>query len=567
MVRPVPFIVASLLVCDPAFADQGGDAVRDILPQLAHLGITLLGLAVAARLAWQAFGRAVPVANVPTFPRYMTSRQQYRLGSLAFILFACGFFLLLVYENRQVITLAPLIPAIPGTILQAAKDQSAPYLIVIAAMGAVYLYLLTKEAEWNVLLMMRDVIHTWISVPQLAKQIIAQIRFSLRVPGEALPCVIASSPEVVEGDFHKGPNTPDRMWAEICYMRWWLTQRHDGGNDATFFTEDSFGFEKLMDESQTASYTMVRWKSGTAVDLVTTTFTQAIKDLHDRFARLVACYLIYRNGSRKILCAEAKKLGVDVDVPVLDNPLRYWIVYVIALIFSVYIGVIVSAIAYDFIDGKGIILRQDPNRLQAWVLYSLCNYGLAIVIVLLLRWMVNWLGGSVSQSHLITYCWTFLVAFVVGPAGLAGAVYFFGQGGYQGTSYPDLYFTMLRWGLGPALVSVYISYYLDRQTCSDLPDIDSSTATAGRRLLNCFGFAVGTVFLLLPCLLSLDAKGGTWVSSKLQFIATGTTFCVTFGLALAAQFALRKEAQATKPPLLRSDPVTSTRPTDDTAIR
>jgi hypothetical protein len=474
----------------------------------------------------------------------MTSRQQYLLGSLAFILFACGFFLLLVHENRQVIMLAPLIPAIPDTILQAAKDQSAPYLIVITAMGAVYLYLLTKEAEWNVLLMMRDVIHIWISVPQLAKQIIAQIRFSLRVPAEAVPNVIASAPEVVEADFHKGPNTPDRMWSEICYMKWWLTQRREAGRDATFFTEDSFGFDQITEESQRASYTMVRWKSGNAPDLVATAFTQTIKDLRDRFARLVACYLIYRNGPRKNLCAEAKQFGIDLDAPVQNNPLRYWIIYAVALVFSVYIGVIVSAIAYDLLDGKGLVLRQDPNRLQAWVLYSLCNYGLAILVVLLLRWMVSSLGGGFNPSHLITYCWTFLVAFVVGPAGLAVAVHFFGQPPLNGMPYPDLYFRMLRWGLGSALVSVYISYYFDRQACSDLPDIDSSAATLWWRLLNCFGFAIVTVFLLLPYLLSLTAPpDATWVASKLQFIATVTTFCVAFGLALAAQFALKKEAQ------------------------
>jgi hypothetical protein len=556
MVRSVLFIFASLFVCGPAFADQGGDAASDMLPQLEHWAITLLGLVVAARLAWQAFGRAVTVANVPTFPRYMTSQQQYRLGSVAFILFACGFFLLLVYENRQVITLAPLIDAIPEAILQAAKDQSAPYLIVVTAMGAVYLYLLTKEADWNVLLMMRDVIHSWISVPQLAKQIIAQIRVSLRVPEKAIPSVIASSPEVVEGDFHKDSSTPDRMWAEICYMKWWLTQRRDGGKDATFFTEDSFSFDRLTAESRQASWTMVKWKSGSAAELIASEFTATIKDLRDRFARLVACYLIYRNGYKKDLCVEANKFGVDVNAPVFDNPLRYWIVYVIALIFSVYVGVIVSAVAYDFLDGKGIVLGQDPNRLQAWVLYSLCNYGLAIVIVLLLRWMLNSLGGGVSQSHLTTYCWTFVVAFAVGPAGLAVAVHFFGQGGLGGMPYPDLYFRMLRWGLGPALVSVYISYYLERQTCSDLPDIDGSVATLGWRLLNCFGFAAGTVFLLLPQLLSLTAPpDATWVASKLQFIATGTTFCVTFGLALAAQFALRKETQATTASFSSGDPV------------
>lgn len=101
---------------------------------------------------------------------------------------------------------------------------------------------------------------------------------------------------------------------------------------------------------------------------------------------------------------------------------------------------------------------------------------------------------------------------------------------------------MLRWGLGPALVTVYISYYLDRQSCSDLPDIDNSMRTVAWRLFNCFGFAATNVFLLLPQLLSLMAQeGAIWETNKLRFIAAGTTFCLAFGLALAAQFALKKE--------------------------
>ena len=288
---------------------------------------------------------------------------------------------------------------------------------------------------------------------------------------------------------------------------------------------------------------MVSWKSGIAPDLVATAYAQTIKDLHDRFARLVPA-MIYRNGARKTLYADAKQFGVDVDTPVQSNPLRYWIIYAIALIVSVYVGVIVSAVAYDFLDGKGIVLGQDSDRLQAWVLYALCNYGLAIIVVLLLRWMVSSLGADVSQSHLITYCWTFLVSFVVGPAGLTVAVHFFGQPPLNGMPYLELYSKMLKWGLGPALVSVYISYYLERQACSDLPDIDSSAATLWRRLLNCFGFASGTVFLLLPHLMYLTAPpDAIWVASKLQFVATVTTFCMALRLALAAQFALKKEAQ------------------------
>jgi hypothetical protein len=546
MFRILMGIIASVVVPTQGLTDQGIDSTTEMLPSLAHWTITLLGLVVAGRLAWQAFGRAVTIAEVPTFPKYMTSRQQYRLGSFVFVLFSCGFFLLLVQENRDVIALAPLVPAIPEIIVQAAKDQTAPYLVVIAAMGAVYLYLLTKEAQWNVLLMARDMIHSWISVPQLAKQIIAQIRFSLRIPQDVLPKVIASSPEVAEQDFHKDSNTPDRMWAEICYMKWWLTQGRNTGNDATFFTEDSFGFEKLMEEFQQASPTMSQWKSGAPTGLAASQISQSIKDLFSRFARLVACYLIYRNGSRTDLRNEASKLGIEVDASLPDNPLRYWIVYIVALIGSVYIGVTVSAVSYDLLAGKGLVLAQDPNRLLAWVMYSLSNYGLAIIVVLLLRFAVSSLTGDASQSHLTIYCWSFLVAAAVGPCGLTVAVHYFGQADLQKMPLISLYYYLLRWGLGPALVTVYISYYLDRQSCSDLPDIDSSVGTVGWRLLNCSGFAITSVFLLLTPLLGMSSPpGATWETSKLQFIGAGTTFCIAFGLALAAQFALKKGPRAT----------------------
>ena len=201
----------------------------------------------------------------------------------------------------------------------------------------------------------------------------------------------------------------------------------------------------------------------------------------------------------------------------------------------------VSAVAYDLLEGKGLVLAQDPNRLLAWVMYSLCNYGLAIVVILLLQFAVSSLTGDSSQSHLTTYCWTFLIAVVVGPCGLTVAVHYFGQGELPQMPFISLYYSMLRWGLGPALVTVYISYYLDRQSCSDLPDIDGSAGTVAWRLLNCCGFAATSVFLLLPPLLSLIApEGATWETNKLRFIAAGTTFCVTFGLALAAQFALKR---------------------------
>jgi hypothetical protein len=112
----------------------------------------------------------------------------------------------------------------------------------------------------------------------------------------------------------------------------------------------------------------------------------------------------------------------------------------------------------------------------------------------------------------------------------------------------EVFYSMLKWGLGPALVAVYISYYLDRQTCDDLPDINHSYSTIGWRLLNCIGFATITLFFLLPPLLALETNpSAAWDTPKLRFVASGTVFFVALGLAVAAQFALRKGTRQTAP--------------------
>src|SRR5262249_47896660 len=270
------------------------------------------------------------------------------------------------------------------------------------------------------------------------------------------------------------------------------------------------------------------------------------------FSRLVACYLIYRNASREELCAEAREFGVDVTVPPPENPLRYWIVYVIALIASVYVGVYASAFTYDWFSGQGFNIGDYPDRALAWAMYSFANYGVAIIAILLLRFVIQSLGNGLHQSHLIMYCWTFLVAFVAGPFGLAVAVHFFGPvPRFAGWSFLQVFYEMLKWGLAPALVAVYISYSLDRQTARDLPDIDHSRATFGWRLVNCFGFAAVSVFLLLPPLLALKVEqpDATGDRPRLRFTAGGRVFGVALGLVWAANFALGRGTKTAVPVL------------------
>lgn len=542
----------ALIALTSAAAAQAVTEATSSSHVIAQWAFTVLGVAMAGRMAWQAFGRSpVPVADVPTFPRYMTSRGQYQLGSWTFAALASLFFFLLVFEHRQVFELASVLSSylpdgILKTLLDAAAKDTASQLVVIAAVGGIYLFVLSKEGPWNVVLMMRDAIYRCISIPQLASRIVDQIRFSLKVPAAARSAVIAGTPGLVEQDFQKAPNTPDRRWAETCYMKWWLVQGQDAGDDATFFAEQSFGFDALLSELQDVSRAMSTWKSGGVADISLPDLFVKVNNLHNRFSRLLACYLIYRNSSRKALAAEALQFGISINFQRLENPLKYWIIYLLVLLGAVYVGVYVSAVGYDLAADHVLNAGQDITRTFQWMLYSTSNYGFAIIVVLLLRMAGSHFGNGLSLSPLITYCWTFVVAFLAGPLGLTLALHFFGPDALQKMDLWPLFVRNMRWGMGPAFVCIYISYYLDRQSCVDMPSIDHSAATIGWRLLNAFAFAGAIVLLLLPALMSIGqipVADDPWTAAKLRTVATGTLFAMTFALALAAQFAVRDQSE------------------------
>jgi hypothetical protein len=120
MFRAVLCGILLFATCNPVLADDGNAAASALEPWIAHVAITVLGSLVAIHFALEAFARPVEIDNAPTFPRYMTSRQQYRLGSWLFVLFACGFFLLLVYEH--VVEAASVFEQeLPGLIKEALK--------------------------------------------------------------------------------------------------------------------------------------------------------------------------------------------------------------------------------------------------------------------------------------------------------------------------------------------------------------------------------------------------------------------------------------------------------------
>jgi hypothetical protein len=156
---------------------------------------TVVGLLIAARFAFLAFDKRITVDDEPTFPKYMTSRSHYWIGCVLFVIFACLFFVIIVLEHRDVVRLVSLlngilpvsVTEINKEIMQAIEKQTTTYLMMIViAMGVVYLYVLKTESQWNILLLVRNMIHHWISIPQLTGQIITLTINSLCVPKDAI---------------------------------------------------------------------------------------------------------------------------------------------------------------------------------------------------------------------------------------------------------------------------------------------------------------------------------------------------------------------------------------------
>jgi hypothetical protein len=519
----------------------------------AHVAVTLIGVVFAMRLAATAFARPpLRLADVLTGPEYLTSPEYYRFGMAVFVIVVSFIFLVLIYLHREVVAVVDLfkIPFVPEAyvkqMMEAVSKDTAPYLLIVVIIGALYLYLLHKEAEWNVLLMLRDVIHIWIAIPNRVGTIVEEISHSLSVPRASVRDVVSRGLGVSAEDFAKDRNTPERLWAELSYIQMWLETQREAG-EVEFFNKDEFKLDEVLSEydGMVATVGALRGNGPAAATLVPT-----IKSLRNRFARIAGCYLVHKYGLSERLDHQALAFGIPVAPRTDQNPLKYIAIYLLTVAMSVYVGVYVSAIFFDWHSGMPLldaIASQDGDLVLHWVGYSAANYGLAITVILVIRF-IGWASSTRAHvTYLSTYCWTALTAFLVGPVGLAlTAKYAFPVARFADTGLLATIASELEWGIGPAIIAVFISYYMDRQTSSTLPDINQSHGSIAWRIVVSLLLALATVVMLLPPLLSLKAAvGAPWSAEKLRLVAVGTTFFISFSLAMAAQFALRKpNAQA-----------------------
>jgi hypothetical protein len=345
------------------------------------------------------------------------------------------------------------------------------------------------------------------------------------------------TPFITIGDFDKDRRSLDRQWAELCYIRRWLERHRAQGSHFTFFNEPSFAWQQLKNEYDNALVRIAPLKQGDVSDShIFADVATKVDALRRRYCRLTACFLVFKNETRKDAFRDAQQFGVSItpEAP-RANPFRYVVMFFAAIIIAIYLGVSLSAMMWDVLHPNS--LRGDPEVATKWMYYALANYGMPIMAVLLLRYLGWRSDPGQPNSYLISYATIFLISLCVASVFLALAKVAAGK--VAMTSFVDQLFGNFKWAISPAVVSIYIAYHVDRQIDPLLPNIGSYEHWGlPQRLLSCLLFgALVTLFSALPTL-SISISHSPWPVEKLQAVILGTTFIIGLIISLVGEFLL-----------------------------
>jgi hypothetical protein len=515
----------------PAAAQDAGATQPDPFLYTAQAVLLILGMAFTGYWAYDGFNAPpIRLGDGHTLPRYMTQPSQYRMGAIAFVAMCLLVYVLIAYFHKEFLPLVGIIaPELQHTIEKSMTDGSLGYPLVVIFAAAIFVTSLKIESEWNPLLVLRRVVHGWVSIPQLANALMVMARDELVAPLEARTLVAGNpaTPYVTVGDFDKDRRSLDRRWAELCYIRLWLDRNRAQGSHLTFFNEPCFAWEQLQADYDNVRDRIAPLKRGEVTD--TNIFADVagkVDALRRQYCRLAACFLVFKNQTHKNALRDAKQFGVTITLEFARaNPLRYIGIFLVAIMIAIYFGVSLSAMMWDLLHHNfGGVFSQDPDLITRWIGFGLANYGMAIVAVLLLRYLGWTADSSQPDSYLISYTAIFLVALCVSAFCLALAIKLAGTSRTAMLPYPAIIFASLKWSISPAIVSVYVAYHIDRQIDPLMPDIGSYEHWGlPQRLMSCvfFGMLV-TLFSALPAMSIQAEPTAVWPVNKLRLVIIGT---------------------------------------------
>lgn len=571
--RIVSSLTITAALCLPAAArnvapDDGGYYYYALRILLVTIAIVL-----AAHYAHGAFEAPITTPeDGPAPPRYMTQPHQYRMGMIAYIGLCLAVYALILGYYRD---LAPFLelaapPEFREFIDAEIKQTSTSFPVVVILGVAALVILLKIEREWNPLFVLRRLVWRWVSIPELANQITEAARSNLVVPAEARR-ELASDPKnhIDISDFEKGRQNVDRSWAELCYVRLWLTRNLEQGSHNIFFNEPSFAWKTLESDYETMRERITRAKQAPKPEdpfdrEVLETIALKVDKLRRKYCRLAACFIVFKNAKKKGTVRDAIELGARIATEeVRANPMRYVVMFILAIVASIYLGVWLSATIWDLVHaataGMAGSSPVPANGAAAtrWVYYGLATFGTPIAVCLMLRYLTWSYDAEQPDSYPASYATIVVVALCVSVASLALATRI-GHGVHAHDPWTDLLYRDFKWGWSPALICVYVVYHIDRQIDPLLPDIGKIGGEGvSNRVLACFSFAIFVTLLSSLPTASLEVQPDSpWSIEKLRFVVIGTIFALGFVTALVSQFCLvkprpgaRRGADVTSPAL------------------
>ena len=520
------------------------------LPLIGAGIVVLMGLIFGYAGSRQTFEKVVGVSEVSIPPRFLMRQQPFVYGRITFILFCLGAYVFALVFYRQLPALVPLLPeAAQSFIPDAVKkmnDPSVGLIAIAAAITAVFLHFLESDFKGNFIYRFREIIYSSMSVPFSCLRIQKWLLEAIAVP-QPQQAALAAQPclGVTVSDFSLHRDDIRRQWAELAAMHEWVEAQRTLPDSHAIFADASFAFEKSHNRFVAAGQSVQGYQVGGANNpQVYAAVGDFLDELRSEYARYMACLLLSQSTSRRGFYAACERWGVNLGSTRLASPLKYSALYLVMLIASIMLGPYLCAVGYDLSQGKAFqeaLASQTMDYIQRWLIAGFGTYFSPIFFVLLIRNLAWRISPERNLPSLVTYAWILLGAFAMSLIGDISAsvvnhwddpIDWDHLWTYVGRDAP--------WSIGPALIAVYINYYLDRQADPAKEDIDQTRGTILPRLMSAIGFTAGIVLLALLIVAAQHLDSNLWSEAKTRFIVVGTVTLITFSLCLVAQFGLVK---------------------------
>lgn len=512
----------------------------------------VFGLIVTGYWSYQAFTRRqFELEETPTLPRYMTRRPLFLYGMVAFIMLSLCLYGLIVFFFEDLLPLLQYIHIPTYDLAIAAKGDGSltlPLIIVVAA--AIFIALLRIENRFNVVLVMRNIVHSWAAIPRKTAEFVSLAREALDVPMEERRAVTddPGTPFVSLEDFKKNRDTLERRWAESSYMKNWLSRQEASGRHASFFREPTLLWEQVKNSYSKAAQEVGIIRNSDENDSITSEFIKGVADgvvaLHRSLCRLSGCFLIYGNNKENDLWDEAEKFGLSGRPVHTPNPLWRMPLFVVGVVVAVFVGCLASAIMFDFLVPGHSLFQAFKNNLQdetvyRWIGFALFVWFIPILVTLSFRYFDHRINPRAPGIYPANYAFNSILGAVIAAISLTSAIYILSPSdpSLAEKGFGELLFRNFRWSAGPGILCAFIAFRLDTFRLREEPVW----------LLRRLGWIAVCVLVIglaiLPPTFAIEQKVGLWSLDKTYTVVIVTILTIALTLASIAEYSRIRSPQ------------------------